>query len=91
MGRGLSALVLITMTLLLGGCPPVPDAVVCDEAGCISERAFATEIEGRLRRNVVGYVVMVGSQPPLWGGQARTATDPPIPACSLDLRRRGRA
>jgi hypothetical protein len=53
-----------------------PD-VACDIQGCISISKFSQNLSSLLANNVEGYVSIVGSQPPAFGGYARTAADAP--------------
>jgi hypothetical protein len=51
------------------------DVTACDNEGCISEAKLEANICGDLANHVVGYVCVVGSMQPQFGGLARTATD----------------
>jgi Beta-lactamase len=70
------------------------DVVACDERGCISEIALSNKIVNALTNTeslpdtpaVAGYVVMVGTVPPISAGQARIAPDPNPLAMSPDLQ-----
>jgi hypothetical protein len=66
-------------------CAAPPDITACDPKGCISESKFSANIQGTLANNVVGYICIVGGLPPVFGGQARTASDAPGTAMSPDL------
>lgn len=74
--RILTAIVAFSLTALLGACGP-SDVIACDPSGCISESKLKSNLVAKLDGNVVGYVAMVGDMTPAFGGQRRTATDPP--------------
>jgi Beta-lactamase len=77
----LFALLLIAISCSLANA----DDIACDANGCIDVNTFSANIAAKLAGNVEGYVVIVGSLPPVSGGQARTSTDPPATAMSPDL------
>jgi hypothetical protein len=66
-------------------CSTPPDTVDCDPTTCISENTLATAVANSLNGNVTGYVVIVGNRPPLYGGMARTAANPPATSMAPDL------
>jgi|SRR5271166_1748266 len=70
-------------TVMIGNTPS--DIKACDSYGCISEAQLSANIENALADKVVGYSVEVGGMRPVYGGQARTATDPPSLAMAPDL------
>jgi uncharacterized protein (TIGR03437 family) len=61
------------------------DITACDPLGCISEAKLASNICNTLANNVVGYACLVGGIAPIFGGQARTAANPPVLAMAPDL------
>ena len=61
------------------------DITACDSQGCISEAKLSANISNTLANHVVGYVILVGGMPPVYGGLARTTSDPPSLAMSPDL------
>lgn len=54
----------------LAGCQK--DVIACDSLGCVSEKTFANNIVSSLKSppGVVGYVVTVGTYPPIFGGNS---------------------
>jgi len=76
------ALLLLPLSVRAGS---PTDITACDSLGCISEAKFSANISHTLGSNVVGYASIVGGLPPVFGGQARTASDPPSAAMSPDL------
>ena len=66
-------------------CTTPSDKVDCDPYVCTSENALAAGIVSALNGNVTGYVVIVGSRPPFYGGMARTSVDPPATPMAPDL------
>lgn len=66
-------------------CSTPPDKIDCDPYVCTSEKSLATTIANALNGKVTGYVVIVGSQPPSYGGMARTSVDPPATTMNPDL------
>jgi len=75
----------LVLTALMAGCTPT-DIVACDTQGCISEAKLSANIANTLNNKVVGYVAIVGGIPSAFGGQARTAADPPAFAMLPDLQ-----
>ena len=75
----------LVLTALLAGCGPT-DIVACDAQGCISEAKLSANITNTLNNKVVGFVAIVGGIPSAFGGQARTAADPPSFAMLPDLQ-----
>jgi len=70
-----ASLLVVGLTLLtfLVGCQGCQnDIIACDPLGCISEKTFANNIVSSLKAppGVVGYVVTVGTYPPIFGGNA---------------------
>lgn len=61
------------------------DITSCDPQGCISEAQLAANICNTLANKVVGYACLVGGVAPVFGGQARTSTDPPSLPMAPDL------
>jgi hypothetical protein len=70
-------------TVMIANAPA--DVTACDPEGCISEAKFSANICATLAKHVVGYSCLVGEVRPVSGGQARTASNPPIMAMSSDL------
>ena len=72
---------------LIAGCQPTrcSDITACDAQGCISEANLVANICNKLASKVVGYSCLVGGMPPIYGGQARTSSDPPSLPMSPDL------
>ena len=66
-------------------CAVPPDVIDCDSTTCVSENSLATILCNALKGNVVGYVVIVGTRPPCYGGQARTPANPPATPMTPDL------
>jgi CubicO group peptidase (beta-lactamase class C family) len=67
------------------GSSPDPGIHSCDANGCIDLSTFQANIVAKLAGKVEGYVVMVGPLSPVYGGNARTACDPPVTPMSPDL------
>lgn len=61
------------------------DIKACDVKGCISEAKLQANICGALSKYSVGYSCQVGGLRPAFGGQARTAADPPATPMAPDL------
>lgn len=75
----------LVLTVLVAGCGPT-DIIACDTQGCISEAKLSANIASTLNGKVVGFVAIVGGMPSAFGGQARTAADPPAMAMLPDLQ-----
>jgi len=70
-------------TVMISNVPA--DITACDAQGCISEAKLAANICNKLANHVVGYACLVGGVRPIYGGQARTATNAPGLAMTPDL------
>jgi CubicO group peptidase (beta-lactamase class C family) len=58
---------------------------VCDRDGCVSARGFARSVADQLGDSVVGYVALVGRDPAVASGWARTPADPPEVRMGADV------
>lgn len=61
------------------------DITACDPQGCISEAKLSTNICNTLANHVVGYACLVGGMRPVFGGQARTSSNPPSTSMAPDM------
>jgi len=76
-------------------CTTPADITACDSNGCISEAKICANVSESLENPppaagvspppVVGYVCIAGGLPPVYGGLARTASNPPMTQMSPDL------